>query len=146
MMPGAPAKAAATDLAVRTQVHSSDQRGRRRHSAMIVPRVFGVRKARAQSALIVPPATSTAHFSMAGARLALTIRQRVVRQFDRNVIFSRNRLATFAAFGRRRQRLRLLQSSLSPIARITLDRVSAWARTKAANSCGELEKAGSMPA
>jgi hypothetical protein len=38
---------------------------------------------------------------MAGARLALSIQQRVVRQFDRNVIFSRNRLATFAAFGRR---------------------------------------------
>ena len=38
------------------------------------------------------------------------------------------------------------QSSVSPIARITLDRVSAWLRTKAASSCGELEKAGSMPA
>ena len=35
---------------------------------------------------------------MAGARLVLIIQQRVVRQFDRNVIFSRNRLATFAAF------------------------------------------------
>jgi len=35
---------------------------------------------------------------MAGARLALRFPQLVVRQFDRNVIFSRNRLATFAAF------------------------------------------------
>jgi hypothetical protein len=35
---------------------------------------------------------------MAGARLVLMFPQPVVRQFDRNVIFSRNRLATFAAF------------------------------------------------
>jgi hypothetical protein len=106
---------------------------------------------------------------MAGARLALSIQQRVVRQFDRNVIFCRNRLATFAAFGRRtltaarilerrhgqgssgdaamtqRQR-RSIQSSFNPIARITLERVSAYARAKAANSCGEFENAGSMPA
>jgi len=27
-----------------------------------------------------------------------------------------------------------------------LDRVAAWVRMKAANSCGEFEKAGSMPA
>jgi hypothetical protein len=40
---------------------------------------------------------------MAGARLALSIQQRVARQFDRNVIFSRNRLATFAVFERHRR-------------------------------------------
>jgi len=93
---------AATDAADKTQILSSNGRGRRRHSAMIVPRAF---RAREPLTLLfcdpVRPAASSAHFSMAGALMELRIPHGPVRQFDRIVIFYRNRLATFAVFAQR---------------------------------------------
>src|SRR5258707_15702174 len=75
----------------------------------------------------------------------LNFPQKFARQFDGNVVFSRYLATIFAAFVRGRHNAAILaessrqsseyrQSSMRPIAGITLDRVSAWLRTKAASS------------
>ena len=114
-----------------------------------------------------PPPFHRHSQSRAGARLHLSLPQCVARQFDRNVIFSRNSAASFAAIVNRVRTLLVVSDDdtawASPVPRespipselnrvsarwrgITLDRVSAWMRRKAANSCGEFENARSMPA
>src|SRR5258707_4637326 len=85
----------------------------------------------------------------------LNFQQKIARQFDGNVVFSRYLATIFAAFVRgshnaailadnSRQSSKYRQSRMSPIARIALDRVSARLRAKAARSCGEFQ--GEAPA
>jgi hypothetical protein len=100
---GEVAKTATTDAADKTHALSSGQRGRRRHSAMIVPVHSGRANRFTDAAVMIAPPLVTAHFSMAGALDTARMAQRVARQFDRNVMFYRNRLATSAAFGQLRQ-------------------------------------------
>jgi hypothetical protein len=99
---GEMAKTATTDVANKTHAHSSGQRGRRRRSAMIVPVHSGRANRFTDAAVMIAPPLVTAHFSMAGALDAARMPQRVARQFDRNVMFYRNRLATSAAFAQPR--------------------------------------------
>jgi hypothetical protein len=94
------AQAAATGVHRQDAAHSSGQRGRRRQSAMMVPRLRSRRSARGHRD-DRPPSHGALPRWLVRAD-ALRIPRRSVRQFDRNMIFSRILWATSAAIGEER--------------------------------------------